>query len=86
MMKVKVAEVAQGLHPSEIVVGVQTIEGQQNLVVDRRSIMTGSFIKVGYPIREDGDSFLVELPRETSSGSWRVWVNKDQTETEREFA
>ena len=85
-MKVKVVEVGKGLHPSEIVAGITTTDGLQTLVVDKRSLVDGEFITVGYPIREDGDLLLIELPRETSNGSWRVWVSRDQVEHERAFA
>jgi hypothetical protein len=77
MVRVKVAEVSEGLHPSEVVVAVTTNEGTENLVVDRRSLKDGG-VEVGYPIRQQGDLYLVELPRETMSGSWRVWVHSDQ--------
>ncbi len=76
-MRVKVDEVGKGLHPSEVVVQIQTAEGQpERLVVDRRSIVDGT-IEVGYPIRRDNGYYLIELPRETIGGSWRVWVSKD---------
>ena len=80
MMKVKVAEVGDGLHPSEVVVSIQTIEGQQNIVVDKRSLSAGNTLRVGYPIRRQDDKYLIELPRETVNGSWRVWVNKSEIE------
>jgi hypothetical protein len=76
-MRVKVDEVGKGLHPSEVVVQVQTVEGQpERLVVDRRSIVDGT-VEVGYPVRRDNGYYLIELPRETIGGSWRVWVSKD---------
>jgi len=76
-MRVKVSEVSEGLHPSEVVVAVSTVDGAENVVVDRRSLKADT-IEVGYPIRQHDDMYLVELPRETSSGSWRVWVHSDQ--------
>jgi hypothetical protein len=83
MMRVKVAEVGEGLHPSEIVVAVKTIDRTENLVVDRRSLKD-STVEIGYPIRKQGDLYLVELPRETMSGSRRVWVHSDQVFEEEE--
>lgn len=77
MMKVKISEVGSGVHPSEVVVAVKTVDGAENLVVSRRSLKAAS-IEVGYPIRREDDRYLIELPRETSSGSWRVWVHFDQ--------
>jgi hypothetical protein len=76
-MRVKVEEVGKGLHPSEVVVQIQTVEGgPERLVVDRRSIVEGT-IEVGYPVRRDNGYYLIELPRETIGGSWRVWVPKE---------
>ena len=87
MMKVKVARGEGGLHPSEVVVAIQTREGPQYLVVDNRSLSGGDYLQVGYPIRRDGDEYLIELPRETTAGSWRVWVNKREIqEDERQYA
>lgn len=76
-MKVKVAEVGEGVHPSEVIVSVRTLEGTENLVIAKRSFHSGG-IDVGFPIREDDGKYLVELPRETLSGSWRVWINADE--------
>ena len=80
-MKLKVKELGEALHHSEVVVSVHTIGGDdEGLVLGKRSVREG-YISVGYPIRSEGDSFLVELPRETSSGRWRVWVDKSQLKT-----
>ncbi|WP_188583405.1 hypothetical protein [Azorhizobium oxalatiphilum] len=75
-MRLSVATISDGLHPLEAVVGVNTTEGSQRLVVSRRAINQNS-IEVGL-IRKDGDRTLVELPRETQTGEWRVWVNSSQ--------
>lgn len=72
MVKVRVQKVGDALHPSEIVVAVTTVSGTENLVIDRRSLDNDAIII------EDGDSYLIELPRESQSGSWRVWVNSDR--------
>ncbi len=82
MMRLTVEEVGRGLHPSEAVVAVKTAEGHERLVVSRRSIVNSS-IEVGWPLGHRDDLCLVELPRETQTGAWRVWVHKDQlTEVE----
>jgi hypothetical protein len=79
MMRLKVEEVGKSLLPSEAVVAVRTKDGLERLVVSRRSIVNGA-VSIGWPIRQDGDTYLVELPRETQSGAWRVWVGRDQLE------
>jgi hypothetical protein len=72
-MRVKVREIEEGLHPNEVVVEVRTLDGAERLVVDKRAIEANS-LSVGAPLREDDGHHLVELPRETVNGQWRVWV------------
>lgn len=76
-MRLKVTEIGKGIHPSEAVVSVKTGEAQERLVVSRRSIQNDT-ISVGWPLHEEKGLVLVELPRETQSGAWRVWVPADQ--------
>jgi hypothetical protein len=76
-MRLFIEEVGSGLHPSEAVVVIKTVKGQERLIVSKRSVSNGS-IEVGWPLRADGDDLLIELPRETQDGAWRVWVNKTQ--------
>jgi hypothetical protein len=75
-MRVKVQRVGPGLHHSEVVVAIKTTTGPARLVVDNRSIER-EMLEIGYPIDRDGDKYLIELPRETTTGSWRVWVAED---------
>lgn len=80
-MRLKVKTIGDGQHPSESVVELETADGgREELIVDKRSI-TSETLKIGYPISQDGDRLLVELPRETVRGSWRVWVKKDLVES-----
>jgi hypothetical protein len=75
MLRVKVEQVREGQHPSEVVVSVTTADGgREELIVDRRSLHDGT-LEVGYPVGRDRDRVLVELPRETLRGVWRVWVS-----------
>lgn len=74
-MRIKIDKVGQGLHPSEVVVQVETINGPERLVVDSRAIK-GDSIDVGYPVAKNEDYWLVELPSETDHGAWRVWVDR----------
>lgn len=75
MMKIKVQSKGIGLHPSELVIEVQTQRGVEYLAVAEDSVHD-QMIDIGWPVGQDADSYLVELPRETFSGSWRVWVSK----------
>lgn len=77
-MLLKVAVTGLGLHPSERVISISTAEGVQEIVVNESSIRQGT-IEIGNPITSHGkDLHLVELPTETNSGAWRVWVRSDQ--------
>ena len=80
-MRVKVQEIGTALHPSERVVEVKTATGKERLIVDRRSIENGS-VSVGSPISRKGDLWLVELPRETMAGLWRIWVKANSLVSE----
>jgi hypothetical protein len=78
MARVKVQEVGKGMHPSEVVVMVRTADGgQEQLIVDERSLQDGT-LQVGFPVGSEPGKYLVELPRETERGSWRIWVSPDQ--------
>jgi hypothetical protein len=77
MMRLKVEPTGKGLHTSEVVVKVKTSNGVERLVVSERAIDNNE-IGIGWPIRTKNDLYLIELPSETQSGAWRVWVNRDQ--------
>lgn len=76
MRRVK-ARLEKGATNSERVAYIKTASGQSVEVIldvsqaNHRSVVAA---EIG---RKDND-VLIELPRETSSGNWRVWVNKNQ--------
>ena len=80
-MRLKVEELGQGLHPSEAVVSIPTVQGPQELVVNRQAIRH-SALEVGYPVAVMGDRYLVELPAETNDGASRVWVKQENLQGE----
>lgn len=73
MSRIRIRKVGDGQHPSEVMIAVNTATGQERLIVDRRSLKNDT-IDVGYPVGGEGDYLLVELPRETMRGEWRVLV------------
>lgn len=81
-MRLKVEKLGPGLHPSEVVVAVRTESGNQQLHVDVDSLSADNTLSVGWPVGQDkgGELLLVELPGETASGTWRVWVRRDDLE------
>ena len=75
-MFVKCTVLAEGPGPSEMVVSIKTVDGHdEQVLLSRRSIID-DYIRVGAVLDRDGGNVLVELPRETSSGRWRVWVSE----------
>lgn len=84
MMRLKVENVGDGLHPSEVVVSVKSKDGPISIVLDPTIIFGDSTVNVGWPVATDGNFFLVELPRETMNGSWRVWVPGEELKSEEE--
>ena len=76
-MWIRVEELGQGQHPSEMVVGVRTSDGTvERVIVDRRSVDNNA-LEIGCPVGSKDDSLLVELPRETMRGQWRVWMPRN---------
>ena len=76
MARIRVKILGEGQHPSEALVAIETADGVvENAIVDRRSIHNDT-IEVGYPVGGDNDRYLVELPRETANGQWRLWMKR----------
>jgi hypothetical protein len=76
-MRVRVEKVSDGMRPHEVIVKIETVEGPQELVVDERSrSLRNNTIEIGYPIAHHDNLRLIELPTETASGTWRVWVDE----------
>jgi hypothetical protein len=72
-MRVKVRAVSTGSRPNDVVVEFTTAVGPQRMVTDHKSVESGS-LSVGYPLQRDDGFVLVALPRQTNTGSFRVWV------------
>lgn len=76
MCRVK-ATIEDGLMPSEKVVRISTVEGFcEEFTVSAKQVQGGTVIAscVG---KQEGN-VLLEMPRESASGKWRVWVNEDK--------
>jgi hypothetical protein len=73
-MHLRTAEQIAGPVPFEKVVTIRTASGSEELIVHTSQISSNG-IEVGL-IAQSGDEVLVELPRETLLGHWRVWVPK----------
>jgi hypothetical protein len=85
-MRLKVIEIGTALHPSEVVVEIRTASGPERLAIDRRSIQNASIFVGWRALAEKRGQCLIELPRETMSGAWRVWVKRNEIVPERREA
>jgi hypothetical protein len=71
-MRIRTEKQEAGSIPSEKVVAIRTIGGTEEVIV-HSSQVDANGVEVGL-VGQKGDDLLVELPRETLSGRWRVWV------------
>ncbi len=75
-MRLRVDRLGEGPGPGEVIVGVITITGTTEQVVVHVTGMVGDTIDVGHPLVIGEKERLIELPRESVSGKWRLWVPK----------
>src|ERR1700686_561286 len=74
MVKLR-GNVEDGLIPAEKIVRVKDADGAtEEITVSTSSISDNRLI--ASVIGTQGDRMLIELPRESASGRWRMWVNK----------
>jgi hypothetical protein len=73
-MRIRTEKQEAGPIPSEKVVAIRTTGGTEEVIV-HSSQVDANGVEVGL-VGQRGDDLLVELPRETLSGRWRVWVPK----------
>ena len=76
MNRVK-ARIERGPIRSERIAYITTAGGVRAEVL-LSATQTGSNHVLAVEVARDKDNVLIELPQETSSGDWRVWVNKNQ--------
>jgi len=76
MCRVK-AKIVRGPMKSECVAYITTAGGPRAEVV-LNSTHTGHNHIFAAEVARDKNNVLIELPQETSSGNWRVWVKKSQ--------
>jgi hypothetical protein len=66
-----------GLHRSERLLTIETRDGPEEVFVDGSLVVDGK-LDVSYPVGRQNGHVLVELPRESMRGKWRVWVQQNQ--------
>ena len=58
----------------EKIVSITTADGRDEEIAVHPSQIVASTLEV-VRIRDQGDAVLVELPQESSSGNWRIWIS-----------
>jgi len=72
-MLIKCQRLMEGPGPSEAIVSVCTTQGEEEVVV-YTGLLTNGYLEVGPKLSSQPNRVLVELPRESASGRWRVWI------------
>jgi hypothetical protein len=72
-MRLKCHVLMRGPGPSQTIVAISTADGSEEVVVDA-SLIHDDGLEVGRVLEKTKDRALVELPRESATGRWRVWV------------
>lgn len=78
MCRVRCEHVMNGPGPNEQVVKVQEAGGNWEEIVTNADRVYDGRLETS-PIMTDGGNVLVELPRESASGKWRLWVPEANT-------
>ena len=76
-MQIRYTFKREGPGPSEQIVSIRTLDGEEQLVLSKRKTVN-SQVEVGDPIASTNNTYLIELPRETASGKWRVWIPESE--------
>jgi hypothetical protein len=87
-MRIRAIKVGPGWHPSQVMVSVKVADGHAEFVsVDHRS-WDGKAIMVSPKVatRTEDQAMLVELPRESESGAWRIWISPEEVAPDAEAA
>jgi hypothetical protein len=79
-MRIIISNRRDGPIPSEAVVTIPTVGGSEDVIV-HQSQADASTLEVGFISEKEDGSLLVELPRETMSGRWRVRVPRSAQAT-----
>lgn len=75
MVKVATNRVMDGLMPAEKIAHIQVFGGGiEEVSVSVNDISPDNRL-IAFMIGKEGDRVLVELPRESASGKWRLWVS-----------
>lgn len=76
MIRVSTTSVLGGLVPTEKIARIQMADGEiEEVSVSEDDINANNELMAYFIGRDKGGRVLVELPRESASGRWRLWVS-----------
>ncbi len=76
MARIKVKTVLEGPGPAEAIIAIPRTDGREEEVVVPRDLIQNDTIEVGRVSAANSTGpVLVELPTESASGNWRLWVD-----------
>jgi hypothetical protein len=68
-------QIIAGFTPNEKIARIKGADGRTEEVVVSVQSITGNRLVASEIGRDDKGKVLIELPRESTSGRWRMWVN-----------
>lgn len=77
-MLIKCTKIADGPGPSEATVSIKTVDGTPEEVILAQRLLKSDAMDVGAPLNVNPGQYLIELPRESASGRWRVWIPESE--------
>lgn len=75
IMRLRCSVLGHGPGPSETIVEIKTTDGRVEVVVDDGLIHDDALI-IRRVVERSKNKALVELPEESTTGRWRVWVSE----------
>ena len=78
-MRIKAECVTRGRIPSERIALVMTDDGVGEQILVDESQTDGTYVYLP-EVWVEPDRVLVELPQESASGCWRLWVPRNRTD------
>lgn len=77
MALLRISRSDPGMHRSERLLTIETRDGPEEVFVDDSLVIDGK-LDVSHPVGQQNGHVLVELPRESMRGKWRIWVQQSQ--------
>ena len=72
--RVRVKTVMDGPGPGEAIIAISKKGGGEEEVILPKSLVQNDTVEVGR-VGGTEESVLIELPQESATGSWRLWVD-----------